>query len=97
MKTTIINGITYTIVNSTTKKAQSIIQSMKWAKQWWDVYVRPSATKESIREYWECELTSIDCYIHGYTGNTFNFSVYAENDTAYFYITPAYNYVIFKS
>lgn len=96
MKTTTINSITYTIVNPTTKKAHSIIQSMKWAKQWWDVYDRPSQTKQDIKQYWDRELTSIDCHIHGYTGNTSNFSIYAESDTAYYYITKSHNYVIFK-
>lgn len=97
MKTTTINNVTYTVVNPTTKKAQSIINSMRWAKQWWDVYDRPSQTKESIKEYWDRELTSIDCYIHGYTGNCMTFSIYAESDIGYFYITKSYNYFIPKS
>lgn len=96
MKTTRINDITYEVMNPNTKSASSVINSMKWAKQWWDVYNRPSQTKQEIKEYWDRELTSIDCYIHGYTGNGFNFSVYAESDTAYYYITKSHNYVIFK-
>ena len=97
MKTTTINNITYTIVNPTTKKAQSIIQSMKWAKQWWDVYNRPSQTKQEIKEYWDRELTAIDCYIWGYAGNCMTFSIYAENDDYYFCITKSYTYAVPKN
>lgn len=96
MKTTTINNVNYTIVNPTTKKAQSITNSMKWAKQWWDVYNRPSQTKQHIRDYWNREFDIINANIIGYTGNTFNFSIYAENDEYYFYITSAHNYAIPK-
>jgi hypothetical protein len=96
MKTTRINDITYEVMNPNTKSASSVINSMKYAKSWYDLYVRPSETKQSIRNYWYDELTAINAHIVGYTGNGFNFSIYAESDTAYYYITKSHNYVIFK-
>jgi hypothetical protein len=95
--TTTINNVNYTIVNPTTKKALDIIHSMKWAKQWYEVYKNPSITKQHIRDYWSRELDTINANIVGYTGNTFNFSIYAENDEYYFCITSAHNYAVPKN
>lgn len=97
MKTTTISGISYAIVNPTTKKAQSIIQSFKYAKNWYEVYKNPSVTKQHIRDYWLKEFNIINANIIGYTGNCMTFSIYAENDDYYFCITKSYNYAVPKN
>lgn len=97
MKTTTINNINYTVINPNTKRASQIINSMKYSLDWYHLYDRPSVTKEHIRNYWDRELDIINAHIVGYTGNSMTFSIYAENDEYYFYITKSYNYAVPKN
>lgn len=87
----------FTRVRPTTKKAEEIINSMRYTKDWYDLYTNPSITKQQIRDYWQRTFNEVNAHIIGYTGNCMTFSIFAENDRAYFYITKTYNYYIPKS
>lgn len=90
--------IMYENINNTTKKAQGIIRMFKsrFLREWRDLYKNPSRTKEEIKDYWDKELSEVNAHIVGYVGNCSSFSIYAESEDAYYYITKAHNYRIAK-
>lgn len=81
-------------VKLNTKRADSIINTV--GKSWSDLYVRPSDTKESIRNDWLKFFADIGIYDVTYMGNSMTFSIYAKDkcEGAYFLITKSHNYVI---
>lgn len=96
MKTIEINGETFEVLKLSTKRGKDIMRMCHsyWLKDWDDLYKNPSYEKRRARNYWDNFFSELNAVVRGYRGNYHNFSIYAQTDDKYFYITSANNYVI---
>lgn len=94
-----VNGYDFEIVRG--NKARAIINGYKNGKEWYELYKKPSTTKENIRRHW-AEFFG-DFVNKKYRGNCNTFSIFVQclDDRCqptgtYFYITKSHQYVAFE-
>ena len=100
MKTRTINNRVFEEVTGKSRLGETIVRDRMYCKGWYELYKKPSATKEEIQENWaewfketalQVEGTTT---IKGYLGGVQTFSIYATVDGHPVKITPCHNYIV---